>query len=136
MYVGARRHILTKKQRRRQQQVAAGLAPPSQAEVRFSTRRAPKVTSYNEDDDDVFEEDESEMMTPSYYGNGADENLPVIDVVLKHRFKEGIGKGAHANYAESADSCQDGDSDKPNKHDFEFYVSLHPQLSAKANVYA
>lgn len=40
----------------------------------------------------MFEEEESEMMTPSYYANGVDDNLPVIDVVLKHRVKEDHGR--------------------------------------------
>lgn len=92
VYVGARRNALTKKQRRQQLQVAAGLAPPSHAEVRFSTRRAAKVQTYNEDDDLGLSEEESDTMTPSYYAAAAEDNSPAIDIVLKHKLKEDTGK--------------------------------------------
>jgi len=90
VYVGARRNALTKKQRRRQLQVAAGLAPPSNAEVRFSTRRAAKVATYNEDDENPFSEDESEM-TPNYWAAAPGDTGPAIDQILNHRLKEGEG---------------------------------------------
>lgn len=80
---------MTKKQRRQQLKVAAGLAPPSQAEVRFSTRRAAKVVTYNEDDDDMFSDEDTEM-TPNW-GTAVEDDSPAIDIVLKHRPKEGIG---------------------------------------------
>lgn len=90
MYVGSRRQVLTKKQRRRQLQVANGLAPPSQGEVRFSSRTANKVTNYNLDDD---EDDELEELaiTPNYY-NAADDDTPAIDIVLDHEIQEGKGE--------------------------------------------
>lgn len=92
MYIGSKRNAPTKKQRRHQLQVAAGLAPPSHAEVRFSGRATRRVTNYNEEeDDDMFDEDESEMMTPNYWAVGADDNTPAIDTILKHRRKETIG---------------------------------------------
>lgn len=86
-YVGGRRDILTKKQRRHQLQVAAGLAPPSQSEVRFSTRRSNKVTNYNEDEEDGEEDDEL-VVTPNYYAAGVEDDTPAIDVVLNHEMLE------------------------------------------------
>jgi hypothetical protein len=89
--VGARRNIPTKKQRQRQHAVAAGREPPSQAEVRFSARRTAQVANYNEEEDeDEFVEDDDEL-TANYWANAAEENGPVIDKVLDHRPKEGIG---------------------------------------------
>jgi chromodomain-helicase-DNA-binding protein 1 len=88
VYVSNKKH-LTKKLKRRQQAVANGLVPPSFSELRFSTRRTGKVMNYNENDDDGFEEDESEMVTPNYTG-GAEATGPKIDVVLNHRLKEGL----------------------------------------------
>lgn len=81
---------MSKKQRRRLLLSAAGLTPPTHAEVRFSTRKAAKVSNYNEDDDDMFSEDETDMMTPNYWAVGADENVPAIDAVLNHRLKDDI----------------------------------------------
>ncbi|KAF2761720.1 chromodomain helicase [Pseudovirgaria hyperparasitica] len=92
VYVNNKKHILTKKQRRRQMQVAAGLAPPSQAEVRFSTRRAAKVQTYNEDEEDPLSELESDALTPNYWVNNPEQDSTGVDVVLKHRLKEGVGK--------------------------------------------
>lgn len=86
VYVGARRNALTKKQKRHQHQVAAGLAPPSQSEIRFSTRRANKVTNYNLDDDDD-EEEEDMAITPNYYA-AAEEEVAGIDVVLNHELQD------------------------------------------------
>ncbi|OAL50586.1 hypothetical protein IQ07DRAFT_587238 [Pyrenochaeta sp. DS3sAY3a] len=104
-YVGARRNIPTKKERQRQHLVAEGHLPPSQAEVRFSARRAAQVTNYNEDEEDMFEEDEEEM-TPNYWANATEETGPVIDKILDHRPKDGTDYDYH--YA--------------SKHDFEYLI--------------
>lgn len=85
---GGSRAKLSKKQRRKLLQSSSTLTP-AHAEVRFSTRRAAKVSNYNEDDDDMFEEDESEMMTPNYWLTGQDDGTPAIDMVLNHRLREG-----------------------------------------------
>jgi chromodomain-helicase-DNA-binding protein 1 len=45
------------------------------------------VSTYNEDDDDIFN-DEEDMLTPNYWPTGPDENLPAIDLVLDHRLRE------------------------------------------------
>ncbi len=85
---GGRRAKLTKKQRRRFLESSSNLAP-SHAEVRFSTRRAGKVSNYNEDDDDaIFQEDDSEM-TPNYWATEED-NRPAIYIVLNHRLKADV----------------------------------------------
>ena len=65
---------------------------PVHGEVRFSTRKAAKVSNYNEDDDDMFDEDETEMLTPSYWITGSEENTPAIDAILKHRLLDGISE--------------------------------------------
>lgn len=62
---------------------------PSNGEIRFSTRKAAKVSNYKEDDDDDMFEDESNMITDNYWANWPDENLPAIDAVLDHRLREG-----------------------------------------------
>ena len=86
---GGRRAKMSKKQRRRLLQSAESLTP-QHAEIRFSTRRAAKVSNYNEDeDDDMFEEDD-ENMTPNYYVNGQEDTGPAIDLVLNHRLKADI----------------------------------------------
>lgn len=108
VYVSNKKH-LTKKLKRRQQDVAHGLAPPSVAELRFSTRRTAKITNYNENDDEQFEEDESEMVTPNYT-EGAYPTGPKIDVVLNHRLKDGLEL--------SLDRDQD---------DFEYLIKWHGQ---------
>lgn len=88
-YGGARAR-LTKKQRRRFLESGGNLAP-SHAEVRFSTRKAAKISNYNEDDDDdIFDQAESEMMTPNYWPAGQEDTRPAIDIVLNHRLKEAI----------------------------------------------
>ncbi|KAF2182223.1 hypothetical protein K469DRAFT_712840 [Zopfia rhizophila CBS 207.26] len=90
-YVGARRNIPTKKQKQRQLQVAAGLLPPSQGEIRFSSRRTRQVTNYNEDEDmDMFNENDDEDMTPNYWSTTVEDAGPGIDRVLDHRPREGI----------------------------------------------
>jgi chromodomain-helicase-DNA-binding protein 1 len=90
--VGARRNIPTKKQRQRQQAVAAGREPPSQAEVRFSARRGAQVANYNEEEDeDEFVEDDDDM-TPNYWATAPEDTGPVIDKILDHRPKDGLGK--------------------------------------------
>ncbi|KLJ08698.1 chromodomain-helicase-DNA-binding protein 1 [Blastomyces silverae] len=102
-YQGSRSRT-SKAKRRRMAQSADNLIP-AHAEIRFSTRRANRVSNYNEDDDDDFE-DESEMMTPGDWVTAADDTTPAIDVVLNHRFKEGV----------------DLSRDDLSRDDFEFYI--------------
>ncbi|KAK5085011.1 ATP-dependent DNA helicase Hrp3 [Lithohypha guttulata] len=92
---GGRHKKLTKKQKRRFLDSSAGLSP-AHAEVRFSTRRANKVSNYNEDDEDPFAEEESEMLTPNYWATAPEDNTPAIDTVLNHRLKADVTTPTHA----------------------------------------
>jgi chromodomain-helicase-DNA-binding protein 1 len=74
--------------------VAEGRLPPSQGEVRFSARRTAQVTNYNEEEDgDSFVETEDET-TPAYWATAVEDTGPVIDKILDHRPREGIGTTA------------------------------------------
>lgn len=90
---------------RRHLQVGRDLTP-SQGEVRFSTRKAAKVSNYNEDDDDMFE-DEEEILTPAYWATGQDENVPAIDAILNHRLRDDTGSS---------------EVNDPGRDDFEYHV--------------
>ena len=46
------------------------------------------MSNYNEDDEDMFEEDEADMLTPNYWVTGQEENVPAIDNILNHRPRE------------------------------------------------
>ena len=72
------------------QAIASGGDTPQLSEVRFSTRRAAKVATYNEDDDLGLSEEDTENMTPNYW-TYVEDNTPAIDQVLNHRLKEGAG---------------------------------------------
>ena len=78
---------MTKKHRRRQ--LESGNLAPIYQEKRWNSRRAAQVTAgaYQESDADL--EDESEMMTPNNWAENAEDTTPYVDVVLKHRLKEG-----------------------------------------------
>lgn len=89
-YGGSRRGLTAKKQRRLLQ--SAVDPNPSHAELRFSTRRAARVSNYNEDDDDEFNEEEDEELTPDNQAANASVNTPMIDVILNHRLREGVGE--------------------------------------------
>lgn len=94
------------KARRRRLKQAAGVEP-SFNEVRFSTRNASRVNNYNEeDDDDMFEDDPSEL-APSYWATDyVEDTRPAVDVVLNHRLKEGV----------------DPKNPDVDRQDFEFYI--------------
>src|SRR2546421_687884 len=71
---GGVRARLTKKQKRRFLSSGPNLTP-SHAEGRFSTRRAGKVSNYNEDDHDgIFDQDDSKMLTPNYWATGEENH--------------------------------------------------------------
>ncbi|KAI9761412.1 MAG: hypothetical protein M4579_001062 [Chaenotheca gracillima] len=86
---GPRRH--RKRKRSRHENGADSI--PTHAEIRFSTRKAAKVTTYNEEDDDDLEDDEDAMLLTPSYGAGTEEDGPAIDVVLNHRLREGVESG-------------------------------------------
>ncbi|KAI9775977.1 MAG: hypothetical protein M1839_000676 [Geoglossum umbratile] len=76
------------KKGRRRFEATTTLLEPSHAEQRFSSRRAAKIASYNEDDDEALSEDESDILTPSNRPTDVDESVRAIDIVLNHRVKE------------------------------------------------
>ncbi|KPI41889.1 Chromodomain helicase hrp3 [Cyphellophora attinorum] len=84
---GGKRAKLSKKAKQRF--LSAG-STPAHGEIRFSTRRAGKVMSYNDDeDDDMFDEDDPNQLTPAYYIEEED-NSPAIDIVLNHRLRADV----------------------------------------------
>ena len=107
--------------------------------MRFSTRRAAAKTNYNEDDDLGLSEEDTENLTPNYWAY-VDDNTPAIDQVLNHRLKDGAGENTQQLDAyEYKRLMQILDSTDPDKHDFEFFVSLHCvvtwfQYTANANL--
>jgi chromodomain-helicase-DNA-binding protein 1 len=86
-YGGARARTLTKKHRRRQ--LESGSLAPIYQEKRWNSRRAAQVTAGAYEESDAELEDESEMMTPNYWAGDVEDTTPYVDVVLKHRLKEG-----------------------------------------------
>ncbi|KAF4549455.1 Chromodomain helicase hrp3-like protein [Elsinoe fawcettii] len=102
VYGGQRGREFAKRHRRLQQ--AAGRDSPSLADIRFSTRRAAKVSNYNEEDEDMFEEDDADSTTPNYWVTAEEDTSPAIDVVLNHRVKEGVVPAV------------------AEKHDYEFFI--------------
>ena len=84
-----------KKQQRRSLQPARD-PTPAHGEVRFSTRKAAKVSNYNEDDDDMFD-DEADWVAQST-GAAAEEDKPAIDAVLNHRLQEDTSKLAESGF--------------------------------------
>lgn len=89
-YGGQRGRTFRKKHRQLLQTAASGRDTPNLSEVRFSTRRAAKVATYNEEDDLGLSEEDTENMTPNYYYT--EDAGPAIDQVLNHRLKEGAGE--------------------------------------------
>jgi chromodomain-helicase-DNA-binding protein 1 len=113
---------LAKKHRRRLQDASSRSASGLAGEVRFSTRQAGKVTTYNEEEGDDFSEHDADNLTPNYWAVAEDET-PGIDIVLNHRVGE--GKGALCSTLLSnacADACNT-DTEYPDKLDYEFFVS-------------
>lgn len=100
---GGSKARLSKKQRRRLLQSGDNLAP-THAEVRFSTRRAAKISNYNEDDDDdMFEDDDPNAAANNYYYEEEDTR-PAIDIVLNHRLRPNAA------------------SSSPTRDDYEYFI--------------
>ncbi|KAK3704274.1 ATP-dependent DNA helicase Hrp3 [Vermiconidia calcicola] len=102
-YGGQRGRTFAKKHRRILQAAASGRDTPNMSEVRFSTRRAAKVSNYNVEEDLGLSDEDTENLTPNYW-TYTEDNTPAIDQVLNHRLKEEV------------------DSKGPDKHDFEFFI--------------
>ena len=120
VYQAARRKTTGKKQRRQVLQGGSD-SGPTHAEVRFSTRKAAKVSNYNEDDEDMFEEDDPEILTPNYWASAADESILAIDAILNHRLREGISK-AYASPYLTLLTPVGKDLMNPGRDDFEYHV--------------
>ncbi|KKA16881.1 hypothetical protein T310_9495 [Rasamsonia emersonii CBS 393.64] len=102
---GGPRARASRARHRRQLQASSNQQVPH-TEVRFSTRNATKVTSYNEDSDDDMFEDDPDDLTPNYWVNAVEDDRPAVDVVLNHRFKDGF----------------DPKKDQVTRNDCEFYI--------------
>lgn len=90
-YGGQRGRTFAKKHRQKLQAATSGRGTPQLSAVRFtSSRRAAKVTTYNEDDGYGFSDEDTENTTPNYYYTNEEETAG-IDLVLNHRLKEGAG---------------------------------------------
>ena len=100
---GGSRRAAAKKQHRRLQQPTRDTTP-AHGEVRFSTRKAAKISNYNEDDDDMFD-DEADLM-PQSWRYVEEDTSPAIDVVLNHRLRKGTSE-------EITD---------PGRDDFEYFI--------------
>lgn len=126
VYGGARGRDFARKHRRKLQ-AASGGGTPNLGEVRFSTRRAAKVTNYNEDDEDPFSEDESEM-TPNYWAVDPEEEAAAIDVVLNHRIMEGKGECLLSTLSGVLMLLTlPQDPQTTDKHDYEFLIKWQGQ---------
>ena len=90
-YGGARGREFAKRHRRRLQGASSRSASGLAGDLRFSTRQAGKVTTYNEEDGDDFSEEDIENLTPNYWA-AAEDDSPGIDVVLNHRIADGKGE--------------------------------------------
>ena len=89
VYGTSRRKKAGKKQRRAPSNGSD--SGPAHGEVRFSTRNAARVSNYNEDDSDDFEDEEDTMMQ-SYWPSTIEEDVPAIDAILNHRLREDVSK--------------------------------------------
>ena len=84
---------------------------PSYAEVRFSTRNASKVSTYNEDADDSMFEDDADGMMETNWVYSIEDDRPAVEIVLNHRPRDGV-------------EPQYPDVDR---NDFEFYIKWQGQ---------
>lgn len=121
-YGGQRGRTFAKKHRQKMQAIASGSGTPQLGEVRFSTRRAAKVTNYDDDQDlGISDEEESDTATPSYYY--VEDNTPAIDQILNHRLKEGIGMIGCVRFdGLSRTDTFLAEASTSDKQDYEFYV--------------
>lgn len=131
-YGGQRGRTFAKKHRQKKSAIASGSGTPQLGEVRFSTRRAAKVTNYNEDENglDLSEED-TENMTPNYWTYAEDDNTPAIDQVLNHRVQDGVGTCPTRRLPLVSLANFNLDKTLPDKHDYEFMVSCCNTFAAE-----
>ena len=123
-YGGSRHRTLTvKKSQQRRILQSASEPVNTHGEVRFSTRKAAKVSNYNEDDEDPFD-DEENILTPGYWVTAPEEDTPAIDVVLNHRLREDRSK-LYIVVVSDAKIYPSIDTEimTPGKEDFEYKVT-------------
>ena len=121
---GGSRRAAAKKNYRRSVQPTRDITP-AHGEVRFSTRKAAKVSNYNEDDDDMFD-DEADMVPQEYWTAGPEETVQAIDAVLNHRLRNDISQQSDGEAAQSETNLPIGkEITDPGRDDFEYYVSSH-----------
>ena len=125
-YSGSRHRTLTTKKSQQRRILQSATEPVNtHGEVRFSTRKAAKVSNYNEDDEDPFD-DEENILTPGYWVTAPEEDTPAIDVVLNHRLREDRSKlYIVAESKAKTYSSIDTEITTPGKEDFEYKVSAN-----------
>ncbi|KAL9580649.1 MAG: hypothetical protein Q9212_004368 [Teloschistes hypoglaucus] len=107
-----------KRQRRLQQSTVA--TPPPHADVRFSTRQAAKVSNYNEDNDDMFDDEEDIQYE---WVTAPDGYIPQVDQILKHRLREDTSMAtAVIGEAINADHSVGKEASELDKQDFEYFI--------------
>ncbi|KAI4180548.1 MAG: hypothetical protein L6R41_007174, partial [Letrouitia leprolyta] len=123
------RATATKRNHRRLVQSAAA-ARPQHTDVRFSTRQAAKVSNYNEDDDDMFD-DEEDMQYE--WVDAADANVPQVDMILRHRLRTDTKFKRMGLTVELGKEASDLD-----KQDFDYFTNLNVQVKwqGKAHYHA
>ena len=123
---GRSRHrtLTTKKSQQRRLLQPATEPVNTHGEVRFSTRKAAKVSNYNEDDEDPFD-DEENILTPGYWITAPEEDTPAIDVVLNHRLREDRSRLCIVAMSKAKTYPSAGtEITTPGKEDFEYKVSI------------
>ena len=123
-YGGSRRAFAAKKQQQRRLLQPKREITPAHGEVRFSTRRAAKVSNYNEEDDDDMFDDEADMVEQTNWPTAPEEDLPAIDAVLNHRLREDTSESETLlELRAETDFRADKDVTNPGRDDFEYFVS-------------
>ena len=121
---GGSRRAAAKKNHRRSVQPTRDITP-AHGEVRFSTRKAARVSNYNEEDDDMFD-DEADMVPQEYWTAGPEENVPAIDAVLNHKLREDTSQ-RHARLVVGSETNMPIGKEvtDPGRDDFKYYVSVN-----------
>jgi hypothetical protein len=83
-------HRKSSKKHRRHPAQNGSDSGPAHGEIRWSRRKAARVSNYVEEDSEEFEEATDEL-APNYWVN-ADDNTPAIDAILDHRWRDDISR--------------------------------------------
>nr|OQO28231.1 hypothetical protein B0A51_05380 [Rachicladosporium sp. CCFEE 5018] len=113
-YGGAKGRAFAKKHRK-MQGATSGAGTPQLGEVRFSSRRAGKVTTYNDDDElGLSDEMDTEDIAENYIYEPVG---PAVDLVLNHREREST----------DPENPLKNDPLNPHKKDFEYLIKWQSQ---------